>query len=81
MINVNTDKLIVVMFPANSGGKFLMTALGLSDSVILPIADIHQANSLDKLQYLEEKINEKMFDGMISDSIQIYFIILVFPLS
>jgi hypothetical protein len=40
----NTDKLIIVCFPAGAGGKFLINCLGLSDDAVF------QCNKLTRLQ-------------------------------
>lgn len=39
MIDFKTDKIVVVAYPAYSGGKFLINCLGLSDNAILQHKD------------------------------------------
>jgi hypothetical protein len=63
MINFNSDKIIIVCFPEGAGGKFLVNALGLSDSCIFQDANLAK-RQLDndfilqnKLDYLIDKLN------------------------
>lgn len=64
MVNFETDKLIIVCYPRNTGGKFLINALGLSDRAIFQsdaLAEKQLAGAFthaDKIQYLNEKLDE-----------------------
>lgn len=64
MINFDTDRLIIFYYPSNAGGKFLINSLGLSDSAVFQDKNLAEQqlignfSSVDKLNYLLEKINQ-----------------------
>ena len=64
MVDFNTDKHIVVCYPRQAGGKFLINSLGLSDSAVFQHAGIAEMqlsgklSTVEKLTYLLRKINE-----------------------
>jgi len=63
MINFDSNKLVIVCYPAGAGGKFLINSLGLSDRCLFQNAKLseQQINGnftpKDKLKYLIDKLN------------------------
>lgn len=64
MINFNTDNIIIVCYPPNAGGKFLINCLGLSDNAVFQsscLADMQLNLSFsqsDKINYLTSQLNK-----------------------
>ena len=64
MINFNTDNLIIVCYPRNAGGKFLINSLGLSDCAVFQHAILAQQqidggySQIDKINYLKKELRE-----------------------
>lgn len=62
MINFNSNKLVIVCYPAGGGGKFLINSLGLSNGAVLQdqhLAEKQLAGQLyqiDKLNILEQRL-------------------------
>jgi hypothetical protein len=56
MINFDSDKLVIVCFPAGGGGKFLVNALGLSDRCLFQNADLAEQQFHDKFTP-QDKLN------------------------
>jgi len=59
-INSSTDKIIVVFYPSEAGGKFLLNCLGLGDRFVLQDADIAK-KQLDNKITKQEIFDELMF--------------------
>jgi len=63
MINFNTDKIIIVVYPNGAGGKFLINCLGLSDDCVFQSAELAvrqlcgKFTQQDKIAYLLDKLN------------------------
>jgi hypothetical protein len=63
MINFDSDKLVIVCFPAGAGGKFLINSLGLSNRCLFQNAKLAEQQidgnftPIDKLKYLIDKLN------------------------
>lgn len=64
MIDKDTDKLTLVHYPPQSGGKFLTNCLSLSDRCVFARSDLiqkqlrHQLSYQDKLAYLQQRLAE-----------------------
>jgi len=64
LVNFDTENLIIVCYPKNAGGKFLVNCLGLSDQSLFQSADLSvmQLNGLfdysQKLNYLLTKLDK-----------------------
>jgi len=60
LVNFDTENLIIVCYPKNAGGKFLVNCLGLSDQSLFQSADLSvmQLNGLfDYSQKIKLSVN------------------------
>jgi len=63
MINFNTNNLIIVCYPGNAGGKFLINSLGLSDNAVFQSAPFAKEqlsgnfSQTDKINYLKNELD------------------------
>ena len=68
MINFDTNNLIIVCYPWNAGGKFLINCLGLSDSAVFQDAELAQKqidgnfNQLNKFEYIQTELSNTQFE-------------------
>lgn len=73
MIDKDTDKLTLVHFPRQSGGKFLINCLSLSDRCVFARSDLvqkqlrHELDYQDKLAYLQRRLAQSASDHTWND--------------
>ena len=55
MINFDTNNIVIVSYPANAGGKFLINCLGISDLAVFQDATLAE-QQLDGKLSIDDKI-------------------------